>query len=60
MSIQPGGEVWEDRRRLVTAVEEALLLLSTGSTAEAAEVEGVDFKEEAGRRGRGGVILTLS
>lgn len=57
MAIQPGGEVWEDRRRLVTAVEKALRLLGSGATAEACETEGVDFKEEAGRRGRGGVIL---
>jgi len=57
LAIQPGGEAWEDRRRLSGAVEQALALLATGSTAAAAEVEGVDFKEEAGRRGRGGVVL---
>ena len=57
MAIQPGGEVWEDRRRLTAAVDQALALLAAGSTADAAEIEGVDFKEEAGRRARGGVIL---
>jgi ATP-dependent DNA helicase RecG len=57
LAIQPGGEVWEDRRRLTAAVEQALALLVAGSTADAAEVEGVDFKEEAGRRGRGGLVL---
>ena len=58
MAIQPGGEVWEDRRRLQLAVERALDLLLGGATADAAEVEGVDFKEEAGRRGRGGMVST--
>jgi ATP-dependent DNA helicase RecG len=57
LAIQPGGEVWEDRRRLQNAVERALALLAAGAPADAAEVEGVDFKEEAGRRGRGGVVL---
>ncbi len=57
MAVQPGGEVWEDRRKLAAAVDKALALLLTGATADAAEVEGVDFKEEAGRRARGGVIL---
>ena len=57
MAIQPGGEVWEDRRRLATAVESALQLLASGETAGACQTDGVDFKEEAGRRGRGGVIL---
>lgn len=57
MAIQPGGEVWEDRRRLAAAVDEALQLLSEGATADACETEGVDFKEEAGRRGQGGVVL---
>ena len=47
----------EDRRRLMAAVDTAMSLLVSGLTAQAAEVEGVDFKEEAGRRGRGGVIL---
>ena len=56
MSIQPGGEVWEDRRRLEAAVEVALARLLGGDPASAIEVEDVDFKEEAGRRGRGGVI----
>lgn len=57
MAIQPGGEVWEDRRRLLADVEEALRLLAAGSTGDAAESERVDFKEEAGRRGRGGIVL---
>jgi ATP-dependent DNA helicase RecG len=58
MGLQPGGEVWEDRRRLVAAVDRALELLAAGASAAAAEIEGVDFKEEAGRRGRGGVVLS--
>ncbi len=57
MAIQPGGEVWEDRRRLGEAVDLALGRLAAGATADACETEGVDFKEEAGRRARGGVIL---
>ncbi|MBT0772948.1 putative DNA binding domain-containing protein [Kineosporia sp. J2-2] len=57
MAIQPGGEVWEDRRRLSAAVDQALALLAAGASADAVEVEGVDFKEEAGRRARGGVVV---
>ncbi|GLY28479.1 RNA-binding domain-containing protein [Kineosporia sp. NBRC 101731] len=57
MAVQPGGEVWEDRPKLMAAVDRALELLVAGSTADAAEVEGVDFKEEAGRRARGGIVL---
>ena len=57
MSLVPGGEVWENRRRLQAAVDRAVALLSAGSTADACEVESVDFKEEAGRRGPGGTLL---
>ena len=57
MSLMPGGEVWEDRRRLRDAVNRALALLEAGATAEACEVEQVDFKEEAGRRGPEGSVL---
>jgi ATP-dependent DNA helicase RecG len=57
VSIQPGGEVLEDRRRLSAAVRVALSLVDRGAPAAAAETEGVDFKEEAGRRGRGGLVL---
>jgi ATP-dependent DNA helicase RecG len=57
VAIQPGGEVWEVRERLATAVERALQRLDGGVTAAAGETEGVDFKEEAGRRGAGGAIL---
>lgn len=57
MAIQPGGEVWQDRQRLQVAVDCALRLLAGGASADAAEVEGVDVKEEAGRRGRGGMVL---
>lgn len=57
MALQPGGEVWEDRQRLRRAVDVALDLLASGASADAAEVEGVDLKEEAGRRGRGGIVL---
>jgi ATP-dependent DNA helicase RecG len=57
VAIQPGGEVWEDRRRLSAAADRAIAFLWAGATADALEVEGVDFKEEAGRRARGGVVL---
>lgn len=57
MGIQPGGEVWEDRRQLAAAVETALGRLAAGASGAAVEVEGVDCKEEAGRRGRGGIVL---
>src|SRR5262249_34748934 len=57
MGLQPGGEVWEDRRRLRAAVDRVLELLAAGSSAATVEVEGIDVKEEAGRRGRGGVVL---
>lgn len=57
MSLQPGGEAWEDRRRLTTAVDHALRRLAQGRTADACETEGVDFKEERGRRGSGGQLL---
>jgi ATP-dependent DNA helicase RecG len=57
VGIQPGGEVLEDRLRLTAAVRAALDLVDRGATAAAAETEGVDFKEEAGRRGRDGQIL---
>jgi ATP-dependent DNA helicase RecG len=32
-------------------------LITGGLTADEVETEGIDFKEEAGRRGRGGVVL---
>jgi ATP-dependent DNA helicase RecG len=57
VSVQPGGEVLEDRRRLSAAVAIALRRVEQGANAGAAETEGVDFKEEAGRRGRGGEVL---
>lgn len=57
MPIVPGGEVWEDRRRRQAAVLHAVALLQAGSTADACEVENVDFKEEAGRRGPRGTVL---
>ncbi|HYO18068.1 MAG TPA: transcriptional regulator, partial [Dermatophilaceae bacterium] len=57
MALQPGGEVWEDRRRLQAAVDRAVGLLAAGASGDAAEVEGVDLKEEAGRRGRGGILV---
>ena len=58
VGIQPGGEVWEDRRRLVTAVDTLLRRLASGGcSADAVETEAVDFKEEAGRRVRADQII---
>ncbi len=57
MALQPDGEVVEARQRLVTSVDRALARINEGNSADAVETEGIDFKEEAGRRGRGGVIL---
>jgi ATP-dependent DNA helicase RecG len=57
VGVHPGSEVLEDRRRLCAAVDRALDRLASGSPADLAERENVDFKEEAGRRGRGGEIL---
>lgn len=57
MAIQPGGETWEDRRRLYVLVDAALAGLAAGSPISELEREGIDFKEEAGRRGRGGMVL---
>ncbi|MFN8074134.1 MAG: DUF5635 domain-containing protein [Kineosporiaceae bacterium] len=56
MAVTPGSEVLEDRQRLLGLVDRALALLTEGRSAAACEVERVDFKEEAGRRGPGGVI----
>jgi ATP-dependent DNA helicase RecG len=58
MGLQPGGEVLQDRARLLAAAAMALALVNRGATAEAAETEGVDFKEEAGRRDASGHVLT--
>lgn len=41
----------------MAAVDLALKSFARGDTADACETEGVDFKEEAGRRGQGGVVL---
>jgi ATP-dependent DNA helicase RecG len=57
VAIQPGGETWEDRRRLHALVDQALAGLAAGAPVPELEREGVDFKEEAGRRGRGGTLL---
>jgi ATP-dependent DNA helicase RecG len=57
LAIQPGGETWEDRRRLQVLVDAALAGLAAGVPVPELEREGVDFKEEAGRRGRGGMLL---
>lgn len=56
MAVTPGSEVLEERQRLLGLVDRALALLAEGRSAAACEVEHVDFKEEAGRRGPGGVI----
>ncbi len=57
MAIQPGGEVVEARRRLQVAVDRALRRVEGGLPADSLESQLVDFKEEAGRRGRAGAVL---
>lgn len=54
---RPQDDLVESRARLLATVEHALLKLATGVLPDRAERQAVDFKEEAGRRGRGGVLL---
>ncbi|MGC0145073.1 DUF5635 domain-containing protein [Pseudactinotalea sp. Z1732] len=55
--FQPGTELIVDRNRTEMAVERCLEAIRHGSLPDAAERQRVDVKEEAGRRGSGGVLL---
>lgn len=57
LPFHPGADLLEARARLRNAVERALEAVASGEDVPAAEREAVDFKEEAGRRGSGGVLL---
>lgn len=57
LPFHPHAELVEARARLRGAVERALAAVATGEPVPAAERGAVDFKEEAGRRGAGGVLL---
>lgn len=57
MSFRPQDDLLEDRARLRSAVDAVLARLADGQRPDAAERQAVDLKEEAGRRGRGGVLL---
>lgn len=56
-SFQPGSDLVEARAGLARAVDAVLGKLALGVLPDAAERERVDCKEEAGRRGSGGVLL---
>ncbi|MGL4176053.1 MAG: DUF5635 domain-containing protein [Dermatophilaceae bacterium] len=57
MVFQPGAELLADIEELRLIVERCLQSLRTGHLPDDAERERVDLKEEAGRRGSGGVLL---
>ena len=56
-SFQPGTELLADRARTHEAVQDCLAALRAGVLPDDVERQRVDFKEEAGRRGAGGVLL---
>jgi len=53
----PGGDLVEARAELRRHVDTALRRLAKGQLPTDVEREHIDLKEEAGRRGRGGVLL---
>lgn len=57
LSFTPNNELVSARARLHDEVETVLDALARGVLPDAAEREHVDCKEEAGRRGAGGVLL---
>ncbi len=59
-SFQPGTELLADRARTREAVQACLATLRSGVLPDDVERQRVDFKEEAGRRGAGGVLLPAS
>lgn len=54
----PDEDLVEDRARLRAEVDAVLDRLASGLLPSAAERGAVDLKEEAGRRGRDGLLLT--
>lgn len=56
-AFTPHGELLEARARLLADVDDLLAALARGVLPSDTEREHVDCKEEAGRRGRGGVLL---
>lgn len=55
--FQPGAALVADRARAEAAVEQCLSLIRAGTLPDDAERQRVDVKEEAGRRGAGGLLL---
>ena len=58
MAVSPLGDLVADRAQLRASVDNALAELAAGVLPPDLERQQVDLKEEAGRRGRGGVLLT--
>lgn len=58
MLVGPFGDLVEERAHLKVIVDNALAKLAGGALPTDLERQQVDLKEEAGRRGRGGVLLT--
>jgi len=54
---RPQDDLLESRGRLRAAVDAALISIASGVLPSQAEHQSVDFKEETGRRGRGGILL---
>lgn len=57
MTFQPGAELVSDMASLRALVDVCLRRLAAGESPGSVERERVDFKEEPGRRGAGGVLL---
>ncbi|MFE9954793.1 DUF5635 domain-containing protein [Micromonospora sp. NPDC005299] len=57
VQFTPGADLVEARERLRAVVHDVVEKLRSGILPSAAECEKVDCKEEAGRRGRGGILL---
>jgi len=57
LPFHPESDLLQARAALRTEVERALSTLAAGALPGSAEGEHVDFKEEAGRRGPGGLLL---
>ncbi len=57
LPFHPESDLVQDRARLRSTVRAVLDKLSSGRLPDDVERQQVDLKEEAGRRGRGGVLL---
>lgn len=57
MAFTAGSELIDARERLREMVDDALTRLAAGESAKSLAREQLDFKEEAGRRGSGGILL---